>query len=224
MTGTVEAAPFPMWHRGPDLKLTMVNGAYVAAVEGEGAAAVVRAGVELVDEAEGRDPRGEAAAVRDQQQVSYRTVPATVSGERRMMQVVEVPLGPNGVAGYAIDVEDQEQARTDLNRFVRAQRDMLDRLSAGVAQFGRDRALIFFNQPFARLFSLTADFLADRPEFDRVIDAMREAGNLPEVRDFPDWKAEHRLWFTSGLAGRIGCCPAASICASSPSRFPTGAC
>jgi len=77
---------------------------------------------------------------------------------------------------------------------------MLDRLSAGVAQFGRDRSLIFFNQPFARLFSLTADFLADRPEFDRVIDAMREAGNLPEVRDFPDWKEEHRLWFTSGLA------------------------
>jgi signal transduction histidine kinase len=29
---------------------------------------------------------------------------------------------------------------------------------------------------------------------------MREAGNLPEVRDFPDWKEEHRLWFTSGLA------------------------
>jgi signal transduction histidine kinase len=200
LSSLIEAAPFPMWHRGPDLKLAMVNGAYVAAVEAEDAAAVVRHGVELIDEADGQGPLGEAAAVRDRQQASYRTVPATVSGERRMMQVVEVPLGPNGVAGYAIDVEDQEQARGDLNRFVRAQRDMLDRLSAGVAQFGRDRSLIFFNQPFARLFSLTADFLADRPEFDRVIDAMREAGNLPEVRDFPDWKAEHRLWFTSGLS------------------------
>jgi signal transduction histidine kinase len=200
LSGLIEAAPFPMWHRGPDLGLAMVNGAYVAAVEGEDAAAVVRGGVELIDEADGPGPLGEAAIVRDQQQASYRTVPATISGERRMMQVVEVPLGPNGVAGYAIDVEDQEQARADLSRFVRAQRDMLDRLSAGVAQFGRDRGLIFFNQPFARLFSLTADFLADRPEFDRVIDAMREAGNLPEVRDFPDWKEEHRLWFTSGLA------------------------
>ena len=77
---------------------------------------------------------------------------------------------------------------------------MLDRLSAGVAQFGRDRGLIFFNQPFARLFSLPADFLADQPEFDRVIDAMRDAGNLPEVRDFPEWKDEHRDWFTSGLS------------------------
>ncbi len=200
LSGLLEAAPFPMWHRGPDLRLAMVNGAYVRAVEGEDAAAVIRAGIELVDDADGLGPEAAAAQVRDQQQAAFRTVPATVSGERRMMQVVEVPLGPNGVAGYAIDVEDQERARADLNRFVRAQRDMLDRLSAGVAQFGRDRSMIFFNQPFARLFSLTPEFLADRPEFDRVIDAMRDAGNLPEVRDFPDWKEEHRQWFTSGLA------------------------
>jgi signal transduction histidine kinase len=200
LSGLIEAAPFPMWHRGPDLNLVMVNGAYVDAVEGPDAAAVVAQAIELIDEADGRSPLADAAQVRDQQQPSIRTVPATVAGERRMMQVVEIPLGPGGVAGYAIDVEDQEQARAELNRFVRAQRDMLDRLSAGVAQFGRDRSLIFFNQPFARLFSLTAEFLADRPEFDRVIDAMREAGNLPEVRDFPDWKAEHRTWFTSGLA------------------------
>jgi len=200
LSGLIEAAPFPMWHRGPDLKLVMVNGAYVAAVEAADASAVIAQEVELIDEADGRSPLADAGQVRDRQQASSRTVPATVAGERRMMQVVEIPLGPNGVAGYAIDVEDQEQARAELNRFVRAQRDMLDRLSAGVAQFGRDRGLIFFNQPFARLFSLTAEFLADRPEFDRVIDAMREAGNLPEVRDFPDWKEEHRAWFTSGLS------------------------
>lgn len=200
LSGLLEAAPFPMWHRGPDLRLAMVNGAYVRAVEGEDAASVIRAGIELIDDADGLGPEAAAATVRDGQQAVTRNVPATVSGERRMMQVVEVPLGPGGVAGYAIDVEDQEQARADLNRFVRAQRDMLDRLSAGVAQFGRDRSLIFFNQPFARLFSLTPDFLGDRPEFDRLIDAMREAGNLPEVRDFPDWKEAHRQWFTSGLA------------------------
>jgi len=200
LSGLIEAAPFPMWHRGPDLRLAMVNGAYVEAVEGDDATSVIEQETELIDVADGRDPLRDAATVLESQQPSRRTVPATVAGERRMMQVVEVPLGPSGVAGYAIDVEDQEQAHADLARFVRAQRDMLDRLSAGVAQFGRDRSLIFFNQPFARLFSLTAEFLADRPEFDRVIDAMREAGNLPEVRDFPDWKEEHRAWFTSGLA------------------------
>ncbi|CAA9526362.1 MAG: FIG056333: sensor [uncultured Sphingosinicella sp.] len=200
LSGLIEAAPFPMWHRGPDLRLAMVNSAYVAAVEAQDGMAVIKAGIELVDESEGRTPLSQAAAVREKGQAVARTVPATIAGERRMMRVVEVPLGATGVAGYAIDVEELEQAHTDLARFVRAQRDMLDRLSAGVAQFGRDRGLIFYNQPFARLFSLRPDFLADMPEFNRVLDSMRETGNLPEVRDYPDWKQERGRWFTSGLA------------------------
>lgn len=199
LTGLLEAAPFPMWHRGPDLRLALVNSAYVRAVEADSALAVIKSGIELVDEGEGRNALSHAASVLQKGEPISRTVPATIEGERRTMQVVEVPLG-EGVAGYAIDVEEREQARADLSRFVRAQRDMLDRLSAGVAQFGRDRSLTFVNQPCARLFSFTADFLADQPEFDRVIDRMRESGNLPEVRDFPEWKQERRGWFTSGLA------------------------
>lgn len=200
LSALIETAPFPMWHRGPDLRLALVNTAYVRAVEAEDAAAVIKDGTELVDELDGKGALAQAAAVREKGEAVARTVPATIAGERRMVRVVEVPLGNAGVGGYAIDVEDREQARADLARFVRAQRDMLDRLSAGVAQFGRDRSLIFFNQPFARLFSLQADWLADRPEFDRVVDRMREGGNLPEVRDFPDWKEEKRRWFTAGLA------------------------
>jgi signal transduction histidine kinase len=200
LSGLIEAAPFPVWHRGPDLRLAMVNSAYVAAVEASDAMSVIKSGVELVDESEGRSPLSQAAAVRESSEAVTRTVPATIAGERRMMRVVEVPLGQTGVAGYAIDVEDLDQARTALAQFVRAQRDMLDRLSAGVAQFGRDRSLIFYNQPFARLFSLKGDFLGDRPEFNRLLDSMRENGNLPEVRDYPDWKLEKGRWFTSGLA------------------------
>jgi signal transduction histidine kinase len=199
LSGLIEAAPFPIWHRGPDLRLAMVNSAYVEAVEAEDSAAVIEAGLELVDDG-GEAARSEAESVRDSGRSSARTVPATIAGERRMVRVVEVPLGEAGVAGYAIDVEDREQARADLARFVHAQRDMLDRLSAGVAQFARDRGLIFFNQPFARLFAMKADFLADRPEFNRLLDAMREAGHLPEVRDYPEWKRDHDRWFTGALA------------------------
>jgi signal transduction histidine kinase len=199
LSGLIEAAPFPMWHRGPDLKLAMVNSAYVEAVEADDAAAVVAGDIELIDEPD-EGAAVHAAAARESGAPQIRTVPATVAGERRTMQVVEVPLGEAGVAGYALDVEDREQARAELARFVRAQRDMLDRLSAGVAQFGRDRSLIFSNQPFARMFGLGADFLADRPEFNRLLDAMRDAGYLPEVRDYPDWKQEHGRWFTGGLA------------------------
>ncbi|MGQ0559726.1 MAG: ATP-binding protein [Sphingosinicella sp.] len=192
----IELAPFPMWHRGPDLSLTMVNTAYVAAVEADDAQGVVEGQIELVEEL---PPDRGSSADGEGDRGGQRDVPVTIAGERRMMRIVELPLGPTGIAGYAIDIEDQEEARAALARFARAQHDMLDRLSAGVAQFARDRSLIFFNQPFARMFGLTVDFLGDSPEFERVIDTMREAGNLPEVRDFPEWKAEHREWFTASL-------------------------
>ncbi len=32
---------------------------------------------------------------------------------------------------------------------------------------------------------LDPEWLAERPEFDRVLERMRESNRLPEVRDFP---------------------------------------
>jgi signal transduction histidine kinase len=198
LSALIEAAPFPMWHRGPDFRLALVNTAYVRAVEAPSAAEVVANGLELIEATGGTAPAQAAEEAQDAGEIMIRTVPATISGARRMIRIVDVPLGPAGVAGYAVDVEELEEARADLARFTRAQRDLLDRLSAGVAQFGADRGLIFYNQPFVRMFALQADWLTDGPEFDRVLERMREVQRLPEVRDFPGWKAERRNWFTQG--------------------------
>nr|WP_221364255.1 PAS domain-containing sensor histidine kinase [Sphingomonas jinjuensis] len=190
MTGLIEAAPMPMWYRASDMSLAMVNSAYVEAVEGQSASEVVRRGVELID--------GPPIGARTAQQTArpyVQAIPATIGGERRTLQVHDVPLPNGGVAGFAVDIEDLEQSRARAKRFNEAQRAMLDQLSAGVVQFGADRSLIFCNQPFRRLFAMRAEWLADRPEFDRVLERMREADRLPEVRDFPSWKAERRDWF-----------------------------
>src|SRR5215208_4356233 len=49
LTHLIEAAPFPMWYRGPDLRLGLVNSAFVEAVEGRDAADVIAKGLELID-------------------------------------------------------------------------------------------------------------------------------------------------------------------------------
>uniref|UniRef100_UPI0025CC5F33 sensor histidine kinase n=1 Tax=Novosphingobium sp. TaxID=1874826 RepID=UPI0025CC5F33 len=64
-----------------------------------------------------------------------------------------------------------------------------------IAQFDGKRNLSFTNQPFLRLFALQPTTLADQPPFDRVLDRMREAGRLPDVRDFPEWRRERQGWF-----------------------------
>ncbi|UVO49566.1 PAS-domain containing protein [Sphingomonas sp. SUN019] len=195
LTGLIEAAPLPMWYRGPDLRLAMVNSAYVGAVEGSDAADVVARGVELVEGSGQGGPLAGAAAARERDGIEERVLPATIGGARRSLKLYDVPLPTGGVAGFAIDIEELEQAHVREKQFADAQRAMLDRLSAGVAQFGRDRAMVFCNQPFRRMFAMRSEWLADRPEFDRVLERMREANRVPEVRDFPGWKAERRDWF-----------------------------
>jgi signal transduction histidine kinase len=197
LTHLIEAAPFPMWYRGPDLKLGLVNSAFVHAVEANDASEVIDRGFELID-AEGEDSG--VASAREAQETSRivsRMQPAILRGERRMLRIVNVPLATGAVAGFAVDVQDLEDARTELSRHMESQRELADRMTAGTAQFDADRTLSFFNRPFAVMTQLDPDWLAERPEFDRILDRMRDSQRLPEVRDFPVWKNEKREWFTS---------------------------
>src|SRR3954469_607274 len=83
LSGLIEAAPFPMWHRGPDLSLAMVNSAYVDAVEAGSGGEVIEKGSELIEEAGGQNPLVTSAEVRDLQLPAQRIVPVTIAGERR---------------------------------------------------------------------------------------------------------------------------------------------
>ncbi len=197
LTQLIEAAPFPMWFRGPDLRLGLVNSAFVDAVEGRDAADVIERGAELVDARADEAPIATARAAQQGGKPISRMQPAIVRGERRMLRLVDVPLPTGAVAGFAIDVQDLEDARSELDRYIESQRELADRMTAGTAQFDADRSLSFYNRPFAMMTGLDPDWLGEKPEFDRVIEKMREGHRLPETRDFPTWKEERRAWFTS---------------------------
>ena len=197
LTHLIEAAPFPMWYRGPDLQLGLVNRAFVEAVEARDAADVISRSTELIDASGPGSARAAAESALESGKFFSQMQPATIRGERRMMRIVNVPLPTGAVAGFAIDVQEQEEARAELSRHVQSQRDLADRMTAGTVQFDADRNVSFFNQPFAVMAQLDPEWLAEGPEFDRVLERMRERNRLPEVRDFPVWKAERREWFTS---------------------------
>jgi signal transduction histidine kinase len=109
-----------------------------------------------------------------------------------------LPVGGDGVAGYAVDIEDLEEQSRAFAAFRAAQREMLDTLSAGIAQFDTQGRLTFANQPFLRGFGLDPGWAQEEPGFERVLDRMREAARVPEVRDFAEWRSERRGWFTAG--------------------------
>lgn len=197
LTQLIEAAPFPMWYRGPDLSLGLVNSAFVKAVEARDASDVIARSTELIDASGYDSARASAEAALESGKPIAQMQPATVRGERRMMHIVNVPLATGAVAGFAIDVQELEDARAELERHMQSQRDLADRMTAGTIQFDADHAVSFFNQPFAVMAHLDPEWLGEHPEFDRVLERMREKNRLPEVRDFPVWKADRRAWFTS---------------------------
>jgi len=197
LTQVIEAAPFPMWYRAPDLKLGLVNSAFVEAVEGRDAADIIERGAELIDAEGDYSPLARAREAQSSGRIVSRMQPAIIRGERRMLRIVDVPLSTGAVAGFALDVQDLEEARAELARHMESQRELADRMTAGTAQFDADRTLSFFNRPFAAMTQLDPDWLAEQPEFDRVIERMRDQQRLPETRDFPAWKEERRGWFTS---------------------------
>jgi signal transduction histidine kinase len=197
LAGLIEAAPIPMWHRGPDLRLSFVNKAYVDAVSGQSGDQVVDAELELIEPVNGETAMSHAAKAAKAGQAMERLVSSTMAGERRQMRVFDIPLGDTGIAGVAIDVQDLMDARGDFRRFSDAQRDLLDNMSAGVAQFDADRMLAFSNLPFQRTFGFRDDWLVSKPEFARVFDRMRDNNKMPEVRDFPIWRSEREAWFLS---------------------------
>jgi signal transduction histidine kinase len=197
LAGLIESAPLPMWHRSPDLRLNFVNQAYVSAVSAENSDQVVDDEIELIEPVNGESAMAHAAKARTAGEPIERMVSSTTAGERRQMRVFDIPLGDTGVAGLAIDVQELMDARGDIKRLADSQRDLLDKMSAGVLQFGPDRTLSFANLPFQRTFAFRDEWLNGQPEFARIFDRIRENGKMPEVRDFPIWRAERENWFLS---------------------------
>lgn len=195
IAGLIEASPLPMWHRGPDLQLNFVNHAYVQAVGAEDSEQAVEQGIELIEPVNGASAMSFAETAAKAGETQERVVSSTIAGNRRQIRVFDVPLGEAGVGGLAIDIQDLTEAQGQYRRLSDAQRDLLDMMSAGVVQFDADQSLTFANQPFQRIFAFRDSWLADSPEFARVLDRMRENNKIPEVRDFPEWRTEREAWF-----------------------------
>lgn len=195
LVGLIEASPFPMWHRSPDLRLTFVNKAYAQAVGSESSEHIIEEGVELIERSNGQSSLAIAQQAFETGETIERLVSATIGGMRKQVRVFDIPLNQTGIAGLAIDVQDLADTRLAYDRFVDTQRDLLDNMSAAVAQFDPDGQLIFINLPFQRIFAFQENWVDEKQEFSRVFDKMREAGRIPEVSDYQEWRGEKESWF-----------------------------
>jgi len=181
----IETLPSPVWTRDETGELTFVNAAYARAVEAKDAADAVERHLELLD-----------SSSRDNIERSRRAsgayagrLPAVVAGARRTFDVLEFRT-ETGSAGIGMDATEADTMRLALARLVDAHRRTLDELSTGVAMFGADHKLTFYNAAFRALWDFDAAQLDQRPTDSALIEELRTARKLPEQQDFRQWKSQ----------------------------------
>ncbi len=178
----LDRLPIPLWRRNAALDLVWVNSAYARAVEAESPESVIAAQSEFDS-----GTRALAHAARRERALRRETRSIVQAGERRVVELGEVPLGEESV-GFAIDVTALDEARQEISHHVEATRDTLDHIHTAVAIFGPDKGLRFFNRACVELWQLEPSWLASGPKEGEVLEALRELRLLPEQANFPAWK------------------------------------
>jgi signal transduction histidine kinase len=189
----LNSLPMPVWFRRSDSRIEWVNEAYVKAVEARDEKEVRERQIELLE-----TRQREAVQAALAKGSPYRERVHLISGgARKAHDVVILPL-EGATVGAAIDVAALETAQGELMRHVAAYERTLDRVATGVAIFGPDQRLTFFNEAYRKLWQLDSDWLATKPSDGEVLDRLRELSKLPEVGNYRDWKAKLLAGYKTG--------------------------
>jgi hypothetical protein len=144
-----------------------------------------------------------------------RPAPAVVAGQRRSFDVITVPAA-RGSAGIGIDATETERMRAELARMMDAHRRTLDQLATGVAIFGSDHRLGFYNAAYRLLWDLDVGFL-DQGRLIPPCSISCAPPKLPDEQDFRQWKSSLHVAIPGSRAQRhIGICRTGAPCGSSP--------
>lgn len=189
LTALLDQLPEPIWARDGGLRLNYCNAAYARAV-GRPRDEVLKRSAPLVEDAD----RAAAVALAEQAQQrrheqggSFHLV---IDGKRHLMHLMESPLPDGGLVGHARDLTDWEEVKQDLDRHLQAQRAVLEKLGVGIAIFGADLHLTFYNAAYASIWRLDERFLAGRPHVTDTLEWLREHRRLPEQADFAAYRRQ----------------------------------
>jgi signal transduction histidine kinase len=184
LRGLLEALPLPVWQRDASGRLVFVNSAYAQAVEAKNAEDVLDRQIELLDQS----ARAATAEARSKSQVWRDRVTAVVAGARHLLDVIQAP-SPHSAAAIAIDRQEIETVRADLETQMQSHRRTLDQMPSAVAIFDGSQQLIYRNAAYEKLWLLDPAFLDGRPSDSEILDRLRLEQRLPLERDFRAWKA-----------------------------------
>ena len=184
LSAVLDQAPFPIFLRDDEGKLVWVNQSYLQAIEQTDIDEVIERNIALTGQ-DAFKPVGEAGE--DGRRIMRGA--AVVKGAKRMLEVYELPFGRN-TACFALDMTRLEDTRKELERQTRSHASTLNKITGGIATYGTDQKLAFYNSAFAQLWGLDSKWLDTRPSHGEILDRLREERKLPEQANYRTWKKE----------------------------------
>jgi PAS domain-containing protein len=178
--------PHPFWLRDEVGRLRYVNRAFSRAVEQPDNAKAILNNVDFFDQA----ARQEIMQKRGVRQAFLGAVKASAGGARRTYDVLDTPF-EWGSAGFAIDITATDMLHKQRKAEIMGQRQFFDQLTSGIAIFGEDERLIFFNEAYCKMWGLSAQYLDERPSESEILDKLKLASKLPETPNYRTWKQKH---------------------------------
>lgn len=185
LTQALNAMDFPCWIRDASLKIIFCNDRFAQLVDKTREIILANdAQTELFQNA-----RELAQSVQEQHSLQRVTEHLIVDGERILYCFTELPLQEGQhTFGYAIDCSKLEEKERELENYISAQSDFLESTSSGIAIYGSDTRLRFFNQAFCHLWKLEEEWLKNNPTYGEILERLREKRRLPEQVNFREFK------------------------------------
>ena len=201
----LDAMPILSWIRNGEGDIIWVNQAYAKALDTHKSEIIARQSelplTSAQRAAKDRHPIQELAEqARQNNQSQISKMHSIISGQRLLLSIQESPLSAgSGTLGLAQDVTREEELETEHNRYLSANKELLQQLQSAICIFAADTTLEFYNDAFARLWGLEGSWLDSGPRLSEIMDKLRETRQLPEQTDFRSYKNEWLEMFTSLL-------------------------
>lgn len=198
---SLEALALPVWQRGRDLRVTWCNRAFARLLDTT-PERVVAEQMELPTSGFGEPARGLALLARERGAAITENRFVVVEGDRRLLELTEMPVTGDGFFGFAVDRTRERAFADELDRHIGAHAEVLEQLGSAIAIYGPDTRLKFHNQAYARLWGLEETWLRTEPPYGEVLEDLRLRRKLTEEADFPRWKRQQLGQFNSLIEPR----------------------
>lgn len=199
----LNALPLPLWIYNARHELTWCNEAYaemLATSKEESLSKQKHIGLNLGKEKGKVSARKLAQQASESKQTHSEEGRIIVDGTRKTIKLSHMPLDQHTiVAGYAEDLTQVDQLKSDIERYQSANTKLLENFSSAIVIFNADEKLEFYNSAFTELWGLEDNWLNNRPKLGDVMEKLREMRKLPEQADFKSFKHSWVRLFTSLL-------------------------